>query len=343
MSYSQRNIISDIDLYAKLTDPNLINPWGLLNDTDGSLWVAANGSGNLLHYDKKYNPVQPIVPIPISGGGTGTGSPSGIVFNKTKGFEIAGSFIGPAKIIIVTEDGVIAGYNKKIDHRNVVVKITTPNAVYKGVTLADDCLFVANFNSGFIEKYDSDWNLLTKFTDPSLTATGYSPFNVYANGHYIYCAFAKQDMVKHDDVSGIGNGYIDVFSFQGKLIKRLINRGSLNSPWGLFVDGDKLYVSNFGDGKINVFIRRNGELIAPLLDPNGNPISIDGIWSIIPIQNQCEKKTKHKCERHKHKCKCHDNNDTNDDDVVMKNNSIYVTAGINSEDNGLLAILNSSH
>ena len=48
---------------------------------------------------------------------------------------------------------------------------------------------------------------------------GYAPFNdkvITVNGHdELYVTYAKQDAAKHDDVAGLGNGFVDVFNLDG--------------------------------------------------------------------------------------------------------------------------------
>lgn len=56
-------------------------------------------------------------------------------------FKISGSSISPADIIIVTEDGLIAGYNKMVNPNNAVVVVKTMNAVYKGIALGNEFIF----------------------------------------------------------------------------------------------------------------------------------------------------------------------------------------------------------
>lgn len=317
-NYTLTPLISNIDNYGRKTDPNLINPWGLINDKDGSFWIAANGTGELLHYDKNYNPILPIISIPASSG-TGAGAPSGIVSNNTKGFVIKNGSTGASgssQIIIVSEDGFIGGFNKNVDPINAIPALINVNGIYKGVALGGGFLFAANFSSGRIEKYDSTWNLVSQFTDPSLDDNGYSPFNILVDNKSLYVMFAERD--GKDDARGPGNGFVDIFSFDGKLIRRLINRGPLNSPWGALIQGDQLYVGNFGDGRINVFDKTTGVFIGPIKDANNNPISIDGLWGIIPI-----------CRASSGACKS----------GCGCTNYIYFAAGINSENSGLFGYL----
>jgi hypothetical protein len=56
------------------------------------------------------------------------------------------------------------------------------------------------------------------------------------DGH-LYVTYALQNAAKHDDVSGPGHGFIDIFT-NGDLVKRLASHGTLNSPWGLALAPD---------------------------------------------------------------------------------------------------------
>ncbi|MBV9413408.1 MAG: hypothetical protein JO363_00365, partial [Solirubrobacterales bacterium] len=41
--YSQTNLISDIPGVARITDPNLVHPWGQATIGPSPLWVSDNG------------------------------------------------------------------------------------------------------------------------------------------------------------------------------------------------------------------------------------------------------------------------------------------------------------
>jgi uncharacterized protein (TIGR03118 family) len=98
---------------------------------------------------------------------------------------------------------------------------------------------------------------------------------------------AKQDAALHDDVAGQGNGFVDVFTNDGALVRRLVTRGQLNSPWRLALapadfgqfSGD-LLVGNFGDGHINVYNPDNGARLGQLRQANGQPVVVDGLWGL---------------------------------------------------------------
>ena len=74
-----------------------------------------------------------------------------------------------------------------------------------------------------------------------------------------------------DEVDGAGLGVVDEFDSTGTLLKRLVNGGALNAPWGIALapsnfgsySGD-LLIGNFGDGKINVFDPTSGAMLGTL-------------------------------------------------------------------------------
>ena len=190
-------------------------------------------------------------------------------------------------------------------------------AVYKGLAIASSStpifatdpastsvLYAANFRSGHIDVFDAKFNPVKlpkgTFSDPSLPK-GYAPFNVQeltVNGTpEIFVTYAKQDLSKHDDVAGAGHGFVDVFNLDGTpagvpdangvATPRLITRGDLNSPWGLEIApasfGDSagaLMVGNFGDGLIHLYDPTTGAAMGALLNPDGDPIQIDGLWAL---------------------------------------------------------------
>jgi uncharacterized protein (TIGR03118 family) len=295
---------SNIKKVAKFTDKNLINPWGLAIKKD-IIYVANNGSSTITRYDLKGREVDE--PIIVS-----SQNPTSLVINKGNGFRICcKNHSLPSKIIVVTENGTIDGFNKNINHKETITLLQQPGKVFKGATLSknNEFLFVTNFRDGFVEKYDQSLNLVEAFTDHSLknVGNGYAPFGIELIEDYLFVTFAEyKDAEKTDDQSGIGNGFIDVFDQNGKLFQRFANRGLLNSPWGLLKYQNKLLVGNFGDGKILSYDICTKKFIGTIkykTAPNDS-IVLDGLWSIIL---NCDK--------------------------------IYFTAGIQDEAAGLLGIL----
>jgi uncharacterized protein (TIGR03118 family) len=170
------------------------------------------------------------------------------------------------------------------------------NAVYKGLAIAQASdghtyLYAANFRSGRVEAYDDTFTPVELpgglFVDTRIPA-GYAPFNVQELAGQLYVSYAKQDSRLKDDVAGRGNGFVDVFTNDGALVKRLITRGQLNSPWGLALApasfgrfGGALLVGNFGDGRINAYNPKTGTHLGQLRSTNGKPIDIDGLWALM--------------------------------------------------------------
>jgi uncharacterized protein (TIGR03118 family) len=116
---------------------------------------------------------------------------------------------------------------------------------------------------------------------------GYAPFNVQELGGQLYVSYAKQDATLHDDVAGPGHGFVDVFTNDGALVRRLITRGALNSPWGLALApagfgkfGGMLLVGNFGDGRINVYDPATGRFRGVLRDREEHAVTIEGLWAL---------------------------------------------------------------
>jgi len=304
--YAQTNLVSNVPGLAKVQDPNLKNPWGISHSATSPWWVSDNNGNVATLYDGNGTRFPPppagplVVNIPAPGAMTG-GTPTGNVFNGTGGFVVSdGSKSGSSLFIFATEDGTIVGWSPAVSFTQAIIavdnsKVPTPQngAVYKGLALAQSeagqTLYAANFRAGTVDVFDSSFNAVHRagaFKDSKVPA-GFAPFGIQSIGDRIYVTYAKQKPDKHDDLSGPGNGFVDVFSTEGKLLERLIRHGKLNSPWGLTVapnnfgefSGD-LLVGNFGDGHVNAYDRRSGEFEGTLRKSNGSAIEIQGLWGI---------------------------------------------------------------
>jgi uncharacterized protein (TIGR03118 family) len=287
--YLQTNLVSDLPGVAAVTDPNLVNPWGLSASSSSPWWVSDNGTGvSTLYNGNTGAPVSLVVTIPPS-----PSAPTGQVFNPTSSFQINGGMA--ASFIFATENGTISAWNGA-QGTNAFQEVdnSSSGAVYKGLALgsvgSNNLLYAANFNSGKIDVFNSTFAPTTVpggFVDPTIPA-GYAPFNIENLGGKLYVTYAKQDAAKHDDVPGPGFGYVDVFDTNGNLLERLDSNGSLDSPWGLAIApsnfgsfSNDLLVGNFGDGTINVFDPTNpNTFLGTLMNPGGTPITIQGLWGL---------------------------------------------------------------
>src|SRR5438477_10422538 len=80
--YTQVNLASDVPGLARVTDPNLVNPWGIASSPTGPFWFADNGSGVSDLLDGRGQPVPLVATVP-------GGSPTGTVFNGGAGFAVS--------------------------------------------------------------------------------------------------------------------------------------------------------------------------------------------------------------------------------------------------------------
>ena len=282
--YQQNNLVSDLPGLAPLTDPNLVNPWGLAaGGTSGPWWAADNGTGVSTLYNGSGQKINLTVTIPPPPPPPAT--PTGIVFNGSSDFK-------GTHFIFVTEDGTISAWTSGL---NAALEFTSPvKAVYKGVTIGQvnglNFLYVANFFNASVDVFDTNFVPASvpagAFTDPKIPA-GFAPFNVQNIDGKIFVAFAKQDDHKHDEVAGRKLGFVDAFDANGTLLQRFENGPWMNAPWGLAVaPGDfgkassKLLVGQFGDGQIATFDATTGEFEGLLRGVRGKPTQIDGLWAL---------------------------------------------------------------
>jgi uncharacterized protein (TIGR03118 family) len=291
-AYVQTNLVSDIPLLAAFTDPNLKNPWGIASSATSPFWVSNNGTGTATLYNGAGQPQALVVTIPPPPGGTGPGTPTGQVFNGGAGFELVPN--QAARFIFATEGGTIAGWNPATSATNAITKVdnSASGAIYKGLAIGNngsgDFLYAANFANATIDVFDSSFGAAAlggSFTDPNLPS-GFAPFNVQNLSGTLYVTYAVVG-AGGDDVPGAGNGIVDAFDTNGNLLKRLVTGGALNSPWGLALApagfgefAGALLVGNFGDGVINAFDPTTGTLLGTLLDSTSNPIANEGLWGL---------------------------------------------------------------
>jgi uncharacterized protein (TIGR03118 family) len=288
LAVQRTNLVADVAGQALVTDPNLVNPWGIARSPTGPFWVSDNGAGvsTLYNGSGQAFPVgQPLivtVPPPAGSQAGAKSAPTGIVFNGTNDFAITdGAKSVPSLFIFATEDGTISGWNQAVNAGTPIVTVdnSAGEAIYKGLALATNgsvnFLYATNFRAGRVDV----------FADPDLPA-GFAPFGITEINGQLFVTYANQDDGQEDDVAGPGNGFVDVFDTNGVLMQRFASRGTLNSPWGVVLApagfgslGNDLLVGNFGDGRINVFASASGTFLGQLSDGD-KPIAIDGLWGL---------------------------------------------------------------
>jgi uncharacterized protein (TIGR03118 family) len=290
--FRQTNLVSDLPI-ARQQDPNLINAWGLAFGPTGIAWISSNGMGLVNLYDAHGNAVSEPITVPPPPGGTGS-APTGQIFNGDP------AAFGGDLFIVATEDGTISGWQKSAGSSFVLrVDNSGKGSVYKGIASAsfdgELRLFATDFHNNAIDVFDANYAPISTsgcFTDHHLPP-GFAPFNIQELKGALIVTYALQNDERHDDVAGPGNGFVDLYDADGNLLSRLISHDHLNSPWAVAATpldfgrlADRLLIGNFGDGRIHAFRLENdrGEIRAEpegaLLDEDGRPLAIDGLWAL---------------------------------------------------------------
>lgn len=297
--YQQTNLVSDVPGLAPHTEPDLVNSWGLVRGPATPWWVNDNGTGLAQLYMGNGTKVilqvgtvtVPAVTIPPPTGSTATSTPTGIAFNGGTGFVVTkGTASAASRFIFATEDGTISAWSPTVDPSNAILTVNhSGSAIYKGLTISSDntLLYAANFLSGKVDVFDSHFAPTTVsggFVDTALPP-GYAPFNVQNINGDIFVTFAKQG-TPPDEVDGRGFGFVDKFDQDGNLLLRFQHGPWMNAPWGVALApanfgkfSNDLLVGQFGSGRMAAFNAANGEFRGFLHGRRG-PLVIDGLWAL---------------------------------------------------------------
>ena len=324
---AQVNLVSDVPGLAMHTDPLIKNAWGLSHGPNTPFWVSDAGTNVSTLYDGTGTQVPLVVQIPGPRALPSLAIPTGNLFNSTSGFVVSnGVASGPSRFIFATATGTISGWSPSVDRTHAIRVVDNfPAASYTGIALGtvgtSTLLYAANFGQGRIDVFDSAFMptmLAGTFSDPNLPAD-FAPFNIENIGGMMYVTYALRG-ANGRDVAGVGNGYVDVFTTDGMLVRRFASGGLLNSPWGMAIApstfekfaGD-LLVGNFGDGRINAFRLSDGKFRGQL-KMQGKTIVIPGLWALV----------------------------TGDGALNANPSAVYFTAGINHEADGLFGYLSAA-
>ena len=299
--YRQTNLVSDKAGLARYTDQNLIDAWGMAELPKGGFIVANALSGTVTFYAPNGKTLRPPVTVPAAPGlppGT-PGSPAGLVANPTPEFVISkNGKSAPALYLFSTLDGLICGWNPEVDPDNAVIVIDNSTltpfpASYDDLTMARnkygqmviyavDSGISATQSNNDVEIYDGNFNLLGRFGDPNAPAdqTVYSARIVEGRVYVTYAGFTPQD-----------GGVVDIFDTEGKMLRRFAadaSDGPLQAPWEVKLAPEnfgwashKLLIGEVDSGQISVFHPETGEYLGALSDMDGNPLVIDGVWTLI--------------------------------------------------------------
>ena len=308
LGFTQTNLVSNISGLALVTDPQLTNPWGISMSATSPFWVADNGSGFSTLYNSAGTKQALVVTIP-------GGLPTGTVNNSNSAAFNGDSFL------FVTQNGEFAGWRGALGTTAEILASPNPANTYTGLaigtTASGTYAYAANFEQATIDVFKGSAGLpdLTgHFTDPNLPA-GYAPFNIQNINGSLYVMYAAVDPSTGEELAGAGLGFVDVFGLDGILINRLVSNGVLNAPWGIAQApatfdslANAFLIGNFGDGTINAFSTA-GVFLGTLANSSGQVLVNDGLWALT----------------------------FGNGGNGGSRNSLYLTAGLNDEEDGLFA------
>jgi uncharacterized protein (TIGR03118 family) len=299
----QINLVSSVPGLAQLTDPNLINPWGLSFSAASPFWVSNQGtSSTQLFHITNGQAIQnaatggaTTIAIPTTA--TGPQGPTGQVFNAAGATAfVLGGTTSAANFIFANLNGTISAWSGAVSGASASIQATTPGAIYTGLAIAgtgaNAKLFAANsagtgsidvFNSSFVKQAAGG------FVDTDARLAGLVPFNVQTIGSSVYVTYAPAGGRPNQIGATDGQGAVAVFDTSGNLIQTLIAGAGdhLASPWGVALApsnfgqfSNDLLVGNFSfaDSEINVFDPTSGAFISSIdLDL---PFATNGIWAL---------------------------------------------------------------
>ncbi len=334
-SYAVNNILSDGSVPATATDPNFINPWGV--SSSANFWISAQGSG----FNYVFPPAGPLafkVIVPLGAQPSQAGLPAGSVTTASSTGFLLPNGAAPS-FFFSTLDGTISGWNAKLGTNNAVSQIVINNsdsgASYPGLALLNTAtgsfLLAPNFTGGTVEVYDSNYKaakLAGSFTDPSLPS-GYSPFGIHILGSQIFVTYAQKPAQAPFKANiGAGLGVVDSYDLAGNFKARVATGGNLNAPWGIAVApanfgifSNDLLIGNQGDGKINVYDPASFAYQGQLFDATGKSLTYANLWELLPGGTPVSNGTAAS---------------------GGDKNTVFFTAGLDSEKHGLLGGITSA-
>jgi uncharacterized protein (TIGR03118 family) len=250
---------------APVTDPQLVNPWGLSRSSSSPWWISDNATGLSTLYNGAGAKQSLVVTIPQAdpnNKNTPLGTPTGTIANSSPtDFLLAPG--KPAAFLFSTIDGTIAGWNPTVvvaqgaappSTQAVTVVKTSDGSSYTGLTSAfidgKRFLYAANFTKGRVDVYDNGFHLVDlskqhskqdsgdghpagdSFVDEKLPRS-YVPFNVQAIGNDIVVTYVLREDGARFETDGPGLGFVDIYTSTGDLLQRLEHGDWLNAPWGV--------------------------------------------------------------------------------------------------------------
>jgi uncharacterized protein (TIGR03118 family) len=278
--YKLTKLTSNQSGKAKHTDPLLQNAWGLAYAPSNPFWVSDEWNGWSTLYDGAGVPQSLQVVVPPASG-SGSGSPTGIVYNGSNEFQIQN---WTSLFLFATLDGTIQGWSHFEPSQTLIgVNNSGNKASYTGLAITSkssgNFLYAADTANNKVDVYDGRFNFVTSFTDSTIPKDFVVSGIQDINGQ-VYVAYVN--------AAGGGGGYIDIFKEDGTFVKRFAHGKPLNQPWGFAVapknfgplSNTLLISNNTNAGTINGFNLKTGKFVGTIKNSAGKPIVIDQLWGI---------------------------------------------------------------
>lgn len=275
--------------FTKKVDPKLVEAKGVEFGHAGRVWI------NSLNESFVYNKNGEIVKTKNYAGGLSElrvkadGVMTGLLFSPGHKFK-KDAFIFP------TEEGKVFGWHKGddgIEPLFATERFSSPGAKFTSITSVENDfvvrIYLTDFKNKKILVLDDNYNPLeyinnNAFQDKTLPAN-FSPYIIKSNQENIFVIYLKKDS-EHNPVSCSGCALVNVYTQDGKFVRRLLDGEKLNLPSAIVFPRREILgykntvlVGNGADGKINIFDLRLGKFIKSL-QKDGKDLEIFGINSL---------------------------------------------------------------
>ncbi len=300
-AYTQVDLVSNIPGLATVTDPLLVNPWGISHSATSPFWLSNQGTNTSTLYavtgrtdvTQIHIPPNGFVGIPTTA--TGPQGPTGQVFNSnTSSFLVGGGGNGgPAHFIFANLNGTISAWDTGAT-AFIQPSATISGAVYTGLAINQTAttLFAADNAGGAIDVFDSsfapkDLGAGAFATPTAIKNLGFVPFNVQDIAGNVYVTYAPASLSDQEHAA-LGQGAVAVFSESGTLELSLVG-SQLAAPWGVALApanfsqfGGDLLVGNFSydHSEINAFNPTNWMFEGSIPINPGAGDTAGGLWAL---------------------------------------------------------------
>ena len=303
--YVQTDLVSDISGLAKLTEPTLVNPWGISHSATSPFWISNQGTSltNLWSVTGQtnvtkvtaVNPPTGNIAIPTFGGGPAQGPTGQVNSTSMSAFPVSGGDGNPAHFIFANLNGTISAWDTGPTAFIQVTPLAGVPTNYSGLAInqGQTQLYAANqAGAGGIDVFNSMFGRVmtpAAFTTPAaVAALGLVPFNVRDIGGKVYVEYAPSGLANQRNAA-LGQGAVVVFNEDGTSPQILILGSHLAAPWGIALApagfgtfGGDLLVGNFSflNSEIDAYNPMTGAFLGTIpIDP-GSGNTPGGLWAL---------------------------------------------------------------